>query len=434
MAKPNLFRHHKLRHLSRLLKPLNVGPCPRLVAIGLLESLWHEGYAVPSAFLGCADDVEDAVRWNGEPGALCDALVSAGFLDEVVGGYVIHDWLDHLPDFARKKVNRLKKMASSPERPEPTPPEPSPPAPEPSPPAPLPGGEGSQNVGAHGGAPSASDPVSAVCPPHGGRTADLVLSCSALSCSELTCTEKAAAAATRSAPEAAAAACVDEEEIQFGLAVERAFQELGGSAVPLAPRDATAVKSWYEAGVDFETVWRCFREKASSSGLTDAHGRPIRTLRYFHDVVHEAHRKILRFRGPWADPRTPAIVPTIDVAARLAALAAALPPELPDRETWSRQVVELEGGVEEVEERLKAVDRQVLDAAAAMLGARDRQELEEQLAKAVAHLGRRHLPAEQLRKTEQLLRERLLREKLSLPVLSLFSPEAVERPLQEVAA
>ncbi len=41
MAKPCLLRHRKLRHLTRLLRGLGVGYA-RLVAIGLLESLWHE--------------------------------------------------------------------------------------------------------------------------------------------------------------------------------------------------------------------------------------------------------------------------------------------------------------------------------------------------------------------------------------------------------
>ncbi len=73
-----------------------------------------------------------------------------------------------------------------------------------------------------------------------------------------------------------------------------------------SPRDTAAVKSWCEAGVDFETIWRCFREKVSDSGLTDGSGRRIRTLRYFHDVVMEAHRLVLQLRGPWArDPPLP---------------------------------------------------------------------------------------------------------------------------------
>ncbi len=74
------------------------------------------------------------------------------------------------------------------------------------------------------------------------------------------------------------------------------------------------------------------------------HGRPIRTVRYFHHVVLEAHQQILEIRGPWADPRAhPAVMPAIDVTARLAALAAQLPPGLPHRKRWSRQLVELDG-------------------------------------------------------------------------------------------
>ncbi len=55
--------------------------------------------------------------------------------------------------------------------------------------------------------------------------------------------------------------------------------------------------------MELDTVLRCFHEKTSDSGLTDGSGRPIRTLRYFHDQVLEAHRLILELRGPWArDP------------------------------------------------------------------------------------------------------------------------------------
>ncbi len=158
-------------------------------------------------------------------------------------------------------------------------------------------------------------------------------------------------------------------------------------------------------------------------------------MRYFHQVVLEAHQQILEIRGPWADPRAhPAVMPAIDVTARLAALAAQLPPGLPHRKRWSRQLVELDGDVEEVEERLQEIDRQVLEAAGAALSAQDREELEEQLSKAMAKLGQL-LPPLQLRRIEEHLRERLLREKLDLPVLSIFAPEATEeRPFREAAA
>ncbi len=146
MAKPNLFRHPKLRHLTRLLRGLDVGPFPRMVAVGVLESLWQESYAVPSAFLGSCDDVEEAVHWDREPGALAKALLEARFLDRVEDGYVIHDWLEHLPDFARKRVNRAKKK------------KPRADTGEPSPPTPLPGGEGSKREPLAGRLP---DPCSA---------------------------------------------------------------------------------------------------------------------------------------------------------------------------------------------------------------------------------------------------------------------------------
>lgn len=42
-----------------------------------------------------ADDVELAVDWDGESGALVAAFAGIGFLDAVDGGYLIHDWDEH---------------------------------------------------------------------------------------------------------------------------------------------------------------------------------------------------------------------------------------------------------------------------------------------------------------------------------------------------
>lgn len=47
-----------------------------------------------------ADDVELAVDWDGEPGALVAAFAGIGFLDAVDGGYLIHDWDEHNGGFA----------------------------------------------------------------------------------------------------------------------------------------------------------------------------------------------------------------------------------------------------------------------------------------------------------------------------------------------
>ena len=119
------------------------------------------------------------------------------------------------------------------------------------------------------------------------------------------------------------------------------------------------MRSWYEAGVELETILRCFREKVSGSVLTDGSGRPIRTLRYFHGAVLDAHRLALRLRGSWGtQPRLPTPdpeerAPTIDsetwdgISARLEAAM--------DREEW-------ETWFEKLDPQEDAGDRLVLQA------------------------------------------------------------------------
>jgi hypothetical protein len=81
--------------------------------------MWLGCYETGDPFLGDADDVEAAARWEGEPGALCRALVEAGgkglpgFIepapDKPVGHYQVHDLYANAPEYVKKRM--LREMA-----------------------------------------------------------------------------------------------------------------------------------------------------------------------------------------------------------------------------------------------------------------------------------------------------------------------------------
>lgn len=89
---------------------MNLTGLSRPAAAGTLELLWlFTMEQAPSGDVGRWGDIdlEAELDWSGEPGALIDALVSAGWLDRcATHRLVIHDWADHLPDFLQKRVDR----------------------------------------------------------------------------------------------------------------------------------------------------------------------------------------------------------------------------------------------------------------------------------------------------------------------------------------
>lgn len=83
--------HPKTKKLRRR---LGDGGCWALVRL----FLWTATNRPDGKLHGMGDeDIELAVDWLGEPGALVAALVSAGFLDGEPSRYSIHDWKDHNP-------------------------------------------------------------------------------------------------------------------------------------------------------------------------------------------------------------------------------------------------------------------------------------------------------------------------------------------------
>lgn len=104
--RPTLLGHSKFKRLVSILK------CPRSHAVGYLEMIWQAAYESGDDFIGDAVDVELAAEWNGTPGELVKALLDCGgesrqgFIEQVNGGYAIHDLFDHAPDYVFNRSSR----------------------------------------------------------------------------------------------------------------------------------------------------------------------------------------------------------------------------------------------------------------------------------------------------------------------------------------
>lgn len=96
----DFFTHHKARKLRKRLG------APALVS---LLQLW--AYAAKVRTDGnlsgmSAEDMELAAEWDGKDGEFTQALLEIGFLDQMEGGLVLHDWAENNPWVAEEKARR----------------------------------------------------------------------------------------------------------------------------------------------------------------------------------------------------------------------------------------------------------------------------------------------------------------------------------------
>lgn len=108
----SLPRHKKTLRLARLLK------VSRREAWALVAELWL--WAVDNAPTGgplFAEDIADAVEWDGDALDLAEALKSAGWVDQaskndLASGWMIHDWVEYIQpllDSREKNKQRVTK-------------------------------------------------------------------------------------------------------------------------------------------------------------------------------------------------------------------------------------------------------------------------------------------------------------------------------------
>jgi hypothetical protein len=197
-------------------------------------------------------------------------------------------------------------------------------------------------------------------------------------------------------------------------AVEEIFVELRGAPLLLSPADWQVARRWHREGVPLELVRSTLEEVFAKRKERGAKGK-ISSLRYCAPAVEAAWADLRELTAPARRSEAPSFA----VAPRLAALAACLP----GREALAARVSSLDGDPQQVEDRLAALDREMLDQAWQESAGETRSEVQAAVEKTLASLGG-SLPAAELESSRERLLRQALRRKLGLPVLSLFSPEA----------
>lgn len=98
--------HPKFAELKAILNQ------PKGPVAGWLEMMWHfTGRFTPQGNIGKYTDmaIEAWVEWNGEPGALIEAFVKAGWIDrDPVHRLLVHDWAEHADKATKNALGRSK--------------------------------------------------------------------------------------------------------------------------------------------------------------------------------------------------------------------------------------------------------------------------------------------------------------------------------------
>ena len=210
----------------------------------------------------------------------------------------------------------------------------------------------------------------------------------------------------------------DAADQAYFLEVERAFLTLRGQATLLSADDWQTAREWHRVGIPIEFVVAVMeslferqRERRSKRGIS--------SLRYFRAALAAAWDEHLAHRAggaaeTLAEPGPPA-------AARLAALAAAVPDRLPGAGDLRRRIEALEGPLAEIEERLAELEREILEGVHDALPMEERDAMERRIEAALAKAAIPDAARVELRAS---LLKQSLRRRCDLPVLSLFSPVA----------
>ncbi|HEX2251821.1 MAG TPA: hypothetical protein VHQ65_00975 [Thermoanaerobaculia bacterium] len=210
----------------------------------------------------------------------------------------------------------------------------------------------------------------------------------------------------------------DGDDHAYFQAVEEIFIGLRGAPLLLSPADWRVAQEWHRRGIPLEHVRRALEELFARRRERGTRG-VVNSLRYCRKAVEDSWQDVEEMQA--GGERTAA--PGLDVPARLAALAAALPESLPERAAAARRIRGLSGDTEHVEAALAALDRELLERVEAALDAAGRAAVDAQVEETVASLFGR-LFAGDVDHARTRLRRQVLRRHLALPVLSLFSPEA----------
>jgi len=216
------------------------------------------------------------------------------------------------------------------------------------------------------------------------------------------------------------------EDHDFFRAVEERLVALRGTATLLSPADWQLARSWHREGIPLDVVLEGLERAFARHRERGRTGR-ISSLRYCRPLVEEVWRER---RELGAVPRRTVAAPALDALARLARLAAALPPDLPRRAERADELAALSGEPVAIEARLAALEERWLAEELARLDGAGQAEVEAVVARSLAAVSGR-LDAAAVTAARGQLRLRALKRRLGLPDLSLFSPIFLDDPPEE---
>ncbi|MEM9553133.1 MAG: hypothetical protein AAGC60_02665 [Acidobacteriota bacterium] len=216
-------------------------------------------------------------------------------------------------------------------------------------------------------------------------------------------------------------------DLDYFRRLERAFIELRGAPLQLSPDDYRVAKAWRTDGVPLDVALETVREVVERAVAAEKEIK--RRLRYYDRAVRAAWQRRAELAAPGAMPEEPAF----DAAGRLGRLAGCLPKGLAAIESAVRDLASEALDPEQIEGRLASLDQALVDAARSGLEAGEAREIDAAVDAAVDDL-RPRLGNEAAEAARDGLAQQILRRRLSLPVLSLFAPEAVSDPSDAPAA
>lgn len=201
--------------------------------------------------------------------------------------------------------------------------------------------------------------------------------------------------------------------------IETVFVRLRGAPLLLSPADWQVAQEWFDAGIPLDLVRQTLESVFARRKERGARGR-IQSLRYCADSVWQAWDESRELEAGGVRKT----VATMNVQVRLSGISGSLPEELPDREQWVERIEGLSGSSDEVEKSLVELDAQLLAAVERSLIGPDRERLTARVDAVITGLQTR-LPDEEIESARDRIRRGSLRELAQLPLLSLFSPEAL---------
>ena len=203
---------------------------------------------------------------------------------------------------------------------------------------------------------------------------------------------------------------------EYFAAVEARFVSRRGKSTLLSSADWQLARGWRREGIPLDLVLHGL-DLAFERYRSGRRRNTLSSLRYCEPIVQQLWEERLSL-GP-AAPLRP-VAPELDVADRLTRLAAALPAELPERETLAEAIRRLSGSAEAVESGLATLEARWLRAASGALDAESRDQLEAVIERSLAAVRARLDPAALAVAHDRLLGQ-ALRRRFALPELSLFS-------------